>query len=162
MSEKSWLSRPAGLIASGDDPTAPSRYFRTAPEIICLAVMLYVRYPRSLRNVEDQLHDRGIYITHETVRFWWNRFGRIFAAEIRRNRVQAMRAFEHRRWHLDEVFVKINGIRHYLWRAINHEGEMLESHGPKTRDRKAALNFQRKSFRRHGLPESVVTDGLRS
>ena len=74
-------------------------YFKTSPEIIRLAVMMYVRYPLSLRNVEDLLHERGIDITHETVRFWWNRFGIIFAAEIRRSRVQAMRAFHHRRWH---------------------------------------------------------------
>lgn len=61
------------------------RYFKTSPEIIRLAVMKYVRYPLSLRNVEDLLHKRCIDITHETVRFWWNHFGTIFAAEIRRN-----------------------------------------------------------------------------
>ena len=88
------------------------RYFKTSPEIIRLAVMMYVRYPLSLRNVEDLLHERGIDVTHETVRFWWNRFGVIFAAEIRRSRVQAMRAHRHRRWHLDEMFVKINGVKH--------------------------------------------------
>jgi putative transposase len=88
------------------------RCFKTSPEIIRLAVMMDVRYPLSLRNVEDLLHERGIDITHETVRYWWNRFGAIFAAEIRRSRVQAMRAFRHRRWHLDEVFVKINGVKH--------------------------------------------------
>ena len=72
------------------------RYFKTSPEIIRLAVMLYIRFPLSLRNVEDLLHERGIDITHEAVRFWWNRFGAIFAAEIRRSRVQAMRSFRHR------------------------------------------------------------------
>jgi hypothetical protein len=76
------------------------RYFKTSPEIIRLAVMMYVRYPLSLRNVEDLLHERGIDITHETIRFWWNRFGSIFAAEIRRSRIQAMRSFRHRQWHL--------------------------------------------------------------
>jgi len=76
------------------------RYFKTSPEIIRLAVMMSVRYPLSLRNVEDLLHERGIDITHETVRFLWNRFGTIVAAEIRRSRVQAMRQFQHRRWHL--------------------------------------------------------------
>jgi putative transposase len=103
------------------------RYFKTSPEIIRLAVMMYVRYPLSLRNVEDLLLERGIDITHETVRFWWNRIGTIFAAEIRRSLVQAMRSFRHRQWHLDEMFVKINGVKHYLWRAIDHEGEVLES-----------------------------------
>jgi putative transposase len=71
------------------------RYFKTSAEIIRLSVMMYVRYPLSLRKVEDLLHERGIDITHETVRFWWNRFGTIFAAEIHRSRVQAMRSFRH-------------------------------------------------------------------
>ena len=70
----------------------PFKYFRTSPEIIRLAVMMYVRFPLSLRNVEDLLHERGIDISHESVRFWWNRFGPLFAAEIRRYRVQKMRA----------------------------------------------------------------------
>ena len=86
------------------------RYFKTSPEIIRLAVIMYVRYPLSLRTVEDLGHERGIDITHETVRFWWNRFGTIFAAEIRRRRVAAMRHFHHRPWHLDKVFVKISGV----------------------------------------------------
>jgi putative transposase len=116
------------------------RFFKTSPEIIRCAVMMYVRYPLSLRNVEDLLHERGIDVTHETVRFWWNRFVTIFAAEIHRGRVQAMRSFKHRRWHLDEVFVKINGVKHYLWRAVDHEGEVLESFVTKRRDKKAALN----------------------
>ena len=69
---------------------SPFRYFKTSPEIIRLAVMMYVRFPLSLRNVEDLLHERGIDISHETVRFWWNRFGPMFAAEIRRKRVQQL------------------------------------------------------------------------
>jgi putative transposase len=138
------------------------RYFKTSPEIIRLAVMMYVRYPLSLRNVEDLLHERGIDITHETVRFWWNRFGTIFAAEIRRSRVNAMRHFRHRRWHLDEVFVKINGVKHYLWRAVDHEGEVLESFVTKRRDKKAALKFLRKSPGRHGQVDQIVTDRLAS
>jgi putative transposase len=124
--------------------------------------MMYVRYPFSLRNVEDLLHERGIDITHETVRFWWNRFGTIFASEIRRGRVQAMRNFRQRRWHLDEVFVKINGVKHDLWRAVDHEGEVLESFVTKRRDKKAALKFLRKSLRLHGPSETIVTDRLAS
>ena len=88
---------------------------------------MYVRFPLSLRNVEDLLHERGIEVSHETVRFWWNRFGPMFAAEIRRKRVERMKAFSLWQWHLDEVFVKINGRQHYLWRAVDHEGEVLES-----------------------------------
>ena len=101
--------------------------------------MLYVRFPLSLRNLEDLRHERGIEICHETVRFWWNRFGPMFAAEIRRRRVDRMRACRQWRWHLDEVYVKINGVAHYLWRAVDHEGEVLESIVTKTRDRKAEL-----------------------
>jgi putative transposase len=141
---------------------SPFRYFKTSPEIIRLAVMLYIRFPLSLRNVEDLLHERGIEISHETVRYWWNRFGPMFAAELRRKRVDRMRGRKHWRWHLDEVFVKINGVTHYLWRAIDHEGEVLESVVTKTRDRKAALKLLKKSMKRHGRPENIVTDRLRS
>lgn len=66
----------------------PFKYFHSSPEVIRLAVMMYVRFPLSLRNVEDLLHERGIDVSYETIRFWWNRFGPLFAAEIRRNRVQ--------------------------------------------------------------------------
>ncbi|WP_138933385.1 IS6 family transposase [Roseovarius arcticus] len=138
------------------------RYFKTSPEIIRLAVMMYFRFPLSLRNVEDLLHERGIDISHETVRFWWNRFGPMFAAEIRRKRVQQMRAYSNWQWHLDEVFVKINGETHYLWRAVDHEGEVLESFVTKRRDRKAALKFLRKTMKRHGRAHIFVTDMLRS
>ena len=141
---------------------SPFRYFKTSPEIIRLAVMLYVRFPLSLRDVEDLLHEQGIEVSHETVRFWWNRFGPLFAAEIRRQRVSRLRAGPQWRWHLDEVFVKINGRTHYLWRAVDHEGEVLESVVTKTRDRKAALKFLKKLMRRHGPADRLVTDRLRS
>jgi len=140
----------------------PFRYFKTSAEIIRLAVMMYVRFPLSLRNVEDLLDERGIDISHETVRFWWNRFGPMFAAEIRRKRVDHMRARPQWRWHVDEVFVKINGELHYLWRAVDHEGEVLEAVVTKKRDRKAALKFLRKLMKRYGRPEAIVTDRLRS
>ena len=140
----------------------PFRYFNSSPEIIRLAVMMYVRFPLSLRNVEDLLFERGIDICHETVRFWWNRFGPMLASEIRRQRVSRMRGFLHWRWHLDEVFVKINGERHYLWRAVDHEGEVLESYVTKKRDKAAALAFLKKALKRHGRAESIVTDGMRS
>ena len=140
----------------------PFRYFKTSPEIIRLAVMLYVRFPLSLRNVEDLLHERGIDVSHETVRYWWNRFGPIFAAAIRRKRAQGLRSVPQWRWHLDEVFVRINGATHYLWRAVDHEGEVLEGYVTKTRDRKAARRFLRKALKRYGRPRQAVTDGLRS
>jgi putative transposase len=142
--------------------TNPFRYFKTSPEIIRLAVMMYVRFPLSLRNVEDLLHERGIDISHETVRFWWNRFGPLMAREIRKRRSQQLRQVTQWRWHLDEVFVKINGETHYLWRAVDHEGEVLESYVTRTRDKASALKFLKKAMKRYGRPEEVVTDKLRS
>lgn len=139
----------------------PFKGFHSSPEIIRLAVMLYVRFPLSLRNVEDLLHERGVDISHETVRYWWHRFGPMFAAEIRKRRIEGMKSSRWR-WHLDEVFVKINGERHYLWRAVDHEGEVLESFVTKTREKKAALKFLKKAMRKHGQPEVIVTDRLRS
>jgi putative transposase len=143
-------------------PDNPFRYFNSSPEVIRLVVMMYVRFPLSLRNVEDLLVERGIDVSHETVRFWWNRFGPMFAAEIRRKRVERMRAFTHWRWHLDEVYVKINGEMHYLWRAVDHEGEVLESFATKDRDKAAALKFIKKLMKRHGSAKAITTDGLRS
>jgi putative transposase len=140
---------------------SPFRYFKTSPEIIRLAVMLYVRFPLSLRNMEDLLHERGVDVSHEAVRYWWHRFGPMFASEIKKRRVSGMKSSRWR-WHLDEMFVKINGERHYLWRAVDHEGEILESYVTKTRDKKAALKFLRKAMRKHGRPEVIVTDRLRS
>ena len=123
--------------------------------------MMYVRYPLSLRQVEDLLSERGIDICHETVRFWWNRFGPLFAAEIRKRRVHS-RSYSQWRWHLDEVFVRINGKTHYLWRAVDHEGEVLEVYATKRRNRKAALQFLRRAMKRYGQPRVIVTDRLRS
>jgi len=127
-----------------------------------MVVMLYVRFPLSLRNVEDLLFERGIDLCHETVRQWWNRFGPLFAADIRRQRVSRMRGFRHWRWNLDEMYVRLNGEMVYLWRAVDHEGEVLESYVTRTRDKAAALRFMKKTLKRHGSPNSIVTDGLRS
>jgi putative transposase len=143
-------------------PASPFRYFNSSPEVIRLVVMMYVRFPLSLRNVEDLLFERGIDVCHETIRFWWNRFGPMFAGEVRQRRASYMRGFRQWRWHLDEVFVKINGETHYLWRAVDHEGEILESYVTKTRDKHAALAFMRKALKRNGSPERITTDGLRS
>ncbi len=140
----------------------PFRYFKTSPEVIRLAVIMYIRFPPSLRRVEDLLHERGIEICHETVRVWWNRFGPMFAAEIRKKRSASMRVHIQWRWHLDEVFVRINGAAYYLWRAVDHEGEVLEAFVTSTRDRKAALGFLRRAMKRYGRPQVIVTDRLRS
>ncbi len=140
---------------------SPFKWFQTSPEIIRLAVMLYVRFPLSLHNVEDLLHERGVDVSHETVRYWWGRFGSMLAAEIRKHRIEGMKSSRWR-WHLDEMFVKVNGERHYLWRTVDHEGEVLESFVTKTRDKKAALKFLKKAMRKHRRPEVIVTDRLRS
>src|ERR1700691_5926082 len=96
LSEQTLGPRAAVLVLGHEQPF---RYFNSSPEVIRLVVMMYVRYPLSLRNVEDLLAERGIEISHETVRFWWNRFGPIFAAEIRKRRVAHMRSYPQWRWH---------------------------------------------------------------
>ena len=95
-------------------PASPFRYFNSSSEVIRLVVMMYVRYPLSLRNVEDLLFERGIDLSYDTVRFWWNRFGPMSAADIRRQSVSRMKGFKHWNWHLDEMYVKVGGEMHYL------------------------------------------------
>ncbi|MEH6497713.1 MAG: DDE-type integrase/transposase/recombinase [Pseudomonas marincola] len=121
--------------------TNPFRYFKTSPEIIRLAVMMYVRYPLSLRQGEDLLHERGIDVSYETVRAWWNRFGPLFAAEIKKTRSASMRIGSQWRWHL---------------------GEVLEAFVTKRRDRKAALKFLKKTMKKYDSPKVIVADRLRS
>ena len=140
----------------------PFRYFNSSPAVIRAAVLLYVKYPLSLRNVEDLLAERGIDICHETVRQWWNRFGPMFAAQIKKKRINARRGIPEWRWHLDEVFVKINGELHYLWRAVDHEGEVLEVVATKRRNRSAALRLLKSLMKKYGRPHAIVTDKLRS
>ena len=141
---------------------SPFRYFKTSPEIIQLAVMMYIHFPLSLRNVEDLLHERGINVSHESIRKRVDRFGPFFAANIRKERSHDIRQVTQWRWHLDEVFVKIAGETHYLWRAIDHEGEALEAYVTKTRDKEAALKFLKKAMKRYGRPNVIVTDDLAS
>jgi putative transposase len=140
----------------------PFRYFKSWPEVIRLAVMMYVRRPLSLRNVEDLLAERGIDVSDETVRVWRNRFGPIFAAEIRKRRVAQLRGCAQWRWRLDEVFVKVNGKQRYLWRAVDHEGEVLDAVVTARRDTAAALTLLKRIMKKHGRPRKIVTDGLRA
>jgi putative transposase len=156
-SEQNFWAVPA-VLASAHEQSV--RYFNSSPEVIRLVVMMYVRYPLSLRNVEDLLAERGIDISQETVRFWWNRFGPMFASEIRKRQAADMRGFTQWRWHLDEVFVKINGNLCYLWRAVDHEGEVLEAVVTAKRDKAAALKFLKRVMKKYGRPRSIVTDGL--
>jgi len=138
---------------------SPFKYFKTSPEIIRLAVMYYVRYPLSFRQVEDILHERGIDIFHDSVRFWVGRFGSKIAREIRKNRAGHHSNWQ---WHMDEVFVKINGDIFYLWRADDHEGEVLESFATKRRNKAAAKKFLIKTMRKHGFLKIITTDKLPS
>ena len=84
--------------------------------------MYYIRFPLSLRQVEDILHERGIDICHETIRYWWNKFGVVFAKDLKK---KSNNLHSNWRWHIDEVLDKINGQNYYLWRAIDHEGTIL-------------------------------------
>jgi putative transposase len=124
--------------------------------------MMYVRFPLSLRNVEDLLHARGIDICHESVRLWVDRSSPIFDGRIRTKRAPYMRQHTQWQWHLDEVFVKINGVQHYLWRDVDYEGEVLESYVTKTRDKHPALTFLKKAMKQYGAPKSAITDRIRS
>jgi putative transposase len=135
------------------------KYFKSSPEVIKLAVMYYIRYPLSFRQVEDILSERGIDICHETIRYWVNRFGPKFATEIRKKRSGN---HSNWRWHMDEMYVIINGEWFLLWRAIDHEGEVLEAFVSKRRCKRTALKFIRKLMKHYGKPSEIVTDKLRS
>ena len=101
----------------------------------------------------------GIDVCHETIQFWWNRFGPIFAKEIRKRRPASYLLW---RWDIDEVFVKISGQRCYLWRAVDHEGTVLECVVTKKRDRRSALKILNKLMKRYGKSKEIVTDKLGS
>lgn len=131
---------------------------RFPPDIIRLAVWLYLRFTTSLRDVEEMLAERGIDVTYETVRCWANKFGPAIAANIRKRRGQADSV-----WHLDEMVVRINGKRMFMWRAVDKEGEVLDVLVQKRRNKAAALKFLRKLLKNQGyVPDQIVTDGLLS
>jgi putative transposase len=132
--------------------------YRFPPEIIHQAIWLYLRFTLSFRDVEDLLTERGIAISYETVRRWVNHFGPIIAAELRKRRPKP-----HATWHLDEVYLKIDGRMVYLWRAVDAEGEVLDVLVQSKRDKRAALKLMRKLLRKYAVvPERLVTDDLRS
>ena len=106
--------------------------------------MMYFRFPLSLRNVEDLLHERRIDVRYETVRFCWNQFRPLFASETQKRRNNHSQDHSNWKWHIDQIFVKINGETHYLWCAVEHEGEVLEAFVSKRRERKAAIVFLKK------------------
>jgi len=132
--------------------------YRFPPVIIQHAVWLYFRFPLSYRDVEDLLAERDIDVSYETVRRWALKFGQAYARKLRKTRSQPSG-----RWHLDEVFVSINGKRMYLWRAVDSEGEVLDILVQSRRNRQAALKLMRKLMKKQGfVPDAFVTDKLPS
>ena len=132
--------------------------YRFPPEIIQHAIWLYIRFTLSFRDVEDLLAERGIMVSYETVRRWVNYFGPIVAADLRKRRPKP-----HTTWHLDEVYLKIDGRMVYLWRAVDAEGEVLDVLVQTRRNKRAALRLMRKLLKKYGfVPDKLVTDELRS
>jgi putative transposase len=140
--------------------TQPKLYkrHRFPPEIIQYAVWLYHRFSLSHRDIEDLLAQRGIEVSYEAIRLWCNKVGPQFARRLRRKLGGYGDTF-----YIDEVFVKIHGQRHYLWRAVDQDGEVVDVFLRKRRDGKAAKRFFKRLLRRHsGEPRKIVTDKLRS
>jgi putative transposase len=138
----------------------PERYknHRFPPEIISHAVWLYFRFTLSYRDVEEMLFARGIIVTYEAIRKWCRKFGQDYANQIRRRRPRT-----GDKWHLDEVFLTINGKRYYLWRAVDQDDNVLDILVQSRRNRKAAKKFFRKLLK--GLryvPRVVITDKLKN
>jgi putative transposase len=131
---------------------------RFPPDIISYAVWLYYRFNLSHRDIEDLLAERGITVSPESIRLWCIKFGALYARRLKR---------KHRGYgdtvYIDEVFVKINGKQHYLWRAVDQDGEVVDVYLQTTRDGTAAKRFFRRLLRScGGAPRKVVTDKLRS
>ncbi len=131
---------------------------RFPPEIIAHAVWLYFRFALSYRDVEELLAERGVVVTYETIRQWCRKFGQTYANELRRRRPRP-----GDKWHLDEVFISINGETHYLWRAVDQHGNVLDILVQRRRNKQAAKKFFRKLLK--GLqfvPRVLITDKLAS
>src|ERR1700747_1379983 len=128
------------------------------PEIIQHAIWLYLRFSLSYRDVEELLAERGLDLSYETVRRWVLKFGPLIARELRRRRSRPSD-----RWHLDEMVIRVTGRRMYLWRAVDHEGEVLDMLVQRRRAGRAALRLMRKLLKKQGFaPKLLVTDKLRS
>src|SRR5712664_69209 len=130
--------------------------YRFPPEIIQQAIWLYLRFTLSLRDVEDLLAERCITVSYESIRRWINHFGPMIAADLRKRRPKP-----HTSWHLDEVYLKIDGRMAYLWRAVDAEGEILDVLAQSKRDKHAALKLMRKLLKKYGfVPYRLITDDL--
>lgn len=134
------------------------RGFRFPPEIISHCVWLYHRFPLSFREVEELMLVRGVLVSYETIRQWCAKFGPEYAFRLRHRQPRPGDT-----WHLDEVFVQINGRRQYLWRAVDQDGNVLDILVQPRRDARAAKRFFRKLLKRQcASPRVLVTDKLRS
>jgi putative transposase len=132
--------------------------YRFPPEVIHQAIWLYLRFTLSFRDVEDLLAERGIAVSYETVRRWVNHFGPVIATRLRKRRPKP-----HVTWHLDEVYLKMDGRMVCLWRAVDSEGEVLDVLVQSKRNKHAALKLMRKLLKKYAFtPERLVTDDLRS
>ncbi len=150
-----WLY--VGAVAEGMRKISYAGY-RFPPEVIRQAIWLYLRFTLSFRGVEDLLAERGIAVSYETVRRWVNHFGPIIAAQLRKRRPKPRAT-----WHLDEVYLKIDGRMAYLWRAVDAEGEVLDVLVQSKRNKHAALKLMRKLLKKYAfVPKRLVTDDLRS
>lgn len=129
--------------------------FRFPRSVIGYAVWAYHRFTLSLRDVEDLLAERGVTVSYETIRDWVNRFGQQFAARIRRDRPAPAD-----KWYLDEVVIRIKGRSHWLWRAVDANGDVLDILVQSRRNKAAALRFLRKLMKRWGKPRVLVTAKL--
>src|SRR5689334_16805348 len=140
-------------------PTKPSYAgHRFPPEVIGHAVWLYFRFPLSLRMIEEMLAARGLVVSHETVRRWARKFGQGFANQIRRRLPHA-----GDKWRLDEVVITIAGQKHWLWRAVDQDGVVLDVLVQSRRDKKAAKRLLRKLLKKQGrAPRVMITDKLAS
>ena len=127
-------------------------------EVIAHAVWLYYRFALSFRDIEEMLASRGVMVSYEAIRLWCGKFGAEYARRLRRHRPKI-----GRRWHVDEVFIRICGTIHYLWSAVDQNGQVVDILVQKRRDRTAAERFFRHSMKATDtVPHTVVTDRLRS
>ncbi|CAM5314635.1 IS6 family transposase [Streptomyces hirsutus] len=132
--------------------------YRFSAEVIAHCVWLYHRFPLSYREIEELMLARGVTVSYETIRQWCVKFGPVYARELRRRRPRAGDT-----WHLDEVFIKVNGERQYLWRAVDRDGNALDILVQRPRDAKAAKRFLAKLMKKQGrVPRVLITDKLRS
>ena len=141
-----------------NSPTINYKNHRFPPQIIARAIWLYFRFPLSLRLIEEMLLERGIVVSYETIRRWGRKFGAAYAKQLRRKKPSRKDI-----WHLDEVVISIAGRKHWLWRAVDQDGYVLDEIVQARRDTKAAKRLLVRLLKKQGLtPKRFVTDKLRS